>query len=311
MYYIYAHLRKTDCSVFYIGKGSGKRAFAKNGRNPMWQSIFKKHGCYVVILSKWENEDDAYKEECRVIQEIGIENLANLTHGGKGPNGIKISDEQKERARIHLAQYNKKQIDLIFIQQRRCKKRIYVESGRSFLGAEKVVKWMSEELGIHDATRTGVSHAASKGAMHKGVKLRYRDVKFQPTPDVGVRARAVGDSLGNIYPSIRRAVEELAKLGIKTTSASIVGAMNGSSVTAGGRRWGYVIDGEVKIIDFPRRTKYKRIERSDGVIFNSLQEAAAKTKSHPNAHKNISLCALGKTKTAYGYNWRYLDDSTS
>ena len=61
----------------------------------------------------------------------------------------------------------------------------------------------------------------------------------------------------------------------------------------------------------PNKTKYKKIERSDGVIFNSLQEAAAKTKNTANAHKNISLCARGKSKTAYGYTWRYLDDSAT
>ena len=34
---------------------------------------------------------------------------------------------------------------------------------------------------------------------------------------------------------------------------------------------------------------------------------AAKFIGKPNAQANISACALGKRKTAYGYGWTYVD----
>lgn len=39
--------------------------------------------------------------------------------------------------------------------------------------------------------------------------------------------------------------------------------------------------------------------------FNSVLEAG-QFVGKPHASVNISACALGKRKTAYGYNWQYV-----
>jgi len=309
VFYVYAHLRKTDNSVFYIGKGSGDRAFVKSNRNKMWRSVFEKHGCIVVILSRWENEDDAFAEEERLISHYGIENLTNMTNGGRGAPGVEFSKERKELHRNILIVAGRKQVEMLFVIQRKCMKRVFTKCGKSFLGAPAALKWMHESLGLTDATREGISHAAKKGGQHCGVFFRYKNVKFmEKKPN---RRREVGNSLGERFQTIRDAVRHMRNRGIKTTSPTIHNAINGKCITAGGLRWGYVENDEIKIVDFVRKTKFKKIQRSDGVLFNSLQEAAKETNKSPAAHKNISLCALGKTKTAYGYTWRYLDDSTS
>jgi len=47
----------------------------------------------------------------------------------------------------------------------------------------------------------------------------------------------------------------------------------------------------------------KRIKRSDGIIFSSVQEAARELSKN---HSKISMAATGKRKTAYGYSWEYV-----
>lgn len=88
-YYIYAHIRKDTNSIFYIGKGCGKRAYVKSNRSEYWKRIVKKNGYEVIFLMENLNETESYKYE---IFHIDIEKKkgnceANFTLGG---DGIKV-----------------------------------------------------------------------------------------------------------------------------------------------------------------------------------------------------------------------------
>ena len=51
-YYVYAH-RKPNGEIFYIGKGSGKRAWLKNrDYNPIWLAKVNKYPDWTVDLLK-------------------------------------------------------------------------------------------------------------------------------------------------------------------------------------------------------------------------------------------------------------------
>ena len=49
-YYVYLHRKKTTGEVFYVGKGSGKRAWDNHGRSDPWRKTVSKHGKIVEIL---------------------------------------------------------------------------------------------------------------------------------------------------------------------------------------------------------------------------------------------------------------------
>lgn len=85
-YYVYAHVNKTDGSVFYIGKGSGVRANAIYNRNKFWRRIAKKHGYDIVYLCTDLTEDQAYKKEIELIKKYKSygQCYANFTNGGDG-----------------------------------------------------------------------------------------------------------------------------------------------------------------------------------------------------------------------------------
>ena len=54
-----------------------------------------------------------------------------------------------------------------------------------------------------------------------------------------------------------------------------------------------------------------QLDKNTGNIieeFMTIKDAAFKITNNKNKYKNISLCALGKIKTAYGYKWKYKEN---
>jgi hypothetical protein len=104
MFYTYAHY-KPDNSVFYIGKGCGRRAWSNKDRNPHWKNIVAKHGEHKVeILARWNTEQEAFEHEIFLIDTFRSmgKTLANIANGGEGPTGMRHSDETKQKiSKIH------------------------------------------------------------------------------------------------------------------------------------------------------------------------------------------------------------------
>ena len=98
MHYTYLHLTKDTNKIFYIGKGSGNRAFSENRRNKYWKNIVAKHGFTSEILANWNTEKEALNHEKVLIacfKDMGYQ-LANLTDGGEGISGFKHSERTKK-----------------------------------------------------------------------------------------------------------------------------------------------------------------------------------------------------------------------
>lgn len=98
-FYAYVHARP-DGSVFYVGKGSEKRARKFAGRNPHHRNIVAKHGKKNILVGKYDcsSEDTAFELERGLVscfKRMGV-SLVNRTDGGEGVSGIVISDAQRK-----------------------------------------------------------------------------------------------------------------------------------------------------------------------------------------------------------------------
>jgi hypothetical protein len=89
-FYVYEHWRPDTDVCFYVGKGSGKRAWKMSGRkNPHHTAIVSKLTSLgmcvdVRVVHQGLVEDDAFNFECLLIKQYGVENLTNMTFGGDG-----------------------------------------------------------------------------------------------------------------------------------------------------------------------------------------------------------------------------------
>jgi len=106
-YYTYAYLRE-DGTPYYVGKGTGNRAYNKHkrrGNNVVPVPTDKNR---ILILKRFYDEDLAYRHEEYLIFHYGKEKdggiLINLCEGGR-TRAIYTEEERKERRKIAIKKY--------------------------------------------------------------------------------------------------------------------------------------------------------------------------------------------------------------
>ena len=99
-HYVYEHLRNDDGTVFYVGKGKGRRAYvtSKHHRSEWWTRVVEKCGGFTVqFIAVDISEQDAFEKEKQAIANYRAQGvrLVNMTDGGDGSSGAKRSEQWK------------------------------------------------------------------------------------------------------------------------------------------------------------------------------------------------------------------------
>jgi hypothetical protein len=109
MAYVYGHYKADTGELFYIGKGTGKRAWARDSRNAHWQNIVNKHGFVVKVLEDGMTDGQAYIREKELIAEVGLSNLTNVREGGDNPTSADVKRMyENEEYKKKIAEINAK-----------------------------------------------------------------------------------------------------------------------------------------------------------------------------------------------------------
>lgn len=102
-FYVYIH-KKPDGTPFYVGKGTGRRAYQFSKRTQWHQNIVEKYGKdnIIIEITFCLDEQQAFALEKIYISQFRIAGirLTNLTDGGEGVSGLvrgTPSDEHKRK----------------------------------------------------------------------------------------------------------------------------------------------------------------------------------------------------------------------
>lgn len=103
-FYVYEHWRPDTGVIFYVGKGHGDRAYATKNRNKRHSEIITSlriagFTVQVRIVVNGLTEKAAFDAERELIanwRSLGAK-LVNLTSGGQGLSGFRLSEETKKK----------------------------------------------------------------------------------------------------------------------------------------------------------------------------------------------------------------------
>lgn len=194
IYYVYEHYKLGAKEPFWVGKGTGQRAYAngnKTGRNRFWLNVVNKYGYEIRFVAQNLNEVDAFWLENMCIVGWGRLDkkegpLVNLTDGGEGGAGYIMPDYLKEQKRIAG-------IGRIVSEESRCKMRL----------ARKKLK----DLGI-PSPHTGHKH--SEKTKHD-MRIKRKGIKHSLESNNKRRitqgTKIICNQTGIIYDSIRHAAK--------------------------------------------------------------------------------------------------------
>ena len=110
-YYLYRHIRLDKNEVFYIGIGKkfyrgeyGRARQYNTGRNNQWRNIYKKLNGNIdyEIMYECEELNEIFEKEKEFIKfygrrDLGLGTLVNMSDGGDGNFGRKLSEETKAK----------------------------------------------------------------------------------------------------------------------------------------------------------------------------------------------------------------------
>lgn len=118
-FYVYIHRRASDNKIYYVGKGSGSRAWNFHKRNKFWHNVHNKHGTIVEIVFDNLMEDESLQVEIDTILEFTYfgYNLVNQSSGGESPvvteqTRKRMSDSRKGKP---LSDAHKQSLRLAFL----------------------------------------------------------------------------------------------------------------------------------------------------------------------------------------------------
>ena len=325
-YYVYEWFIKDTGEVFYVGKGCRERWRTRKRENRFFMSMLEKHDCDVRKIKENLTEEEAFALEIEMIKyyrEKTNFRLTNILDGGEAPPRMigNSSPTKREDVRRKIGDSNRKRYienpELRKIQSERLKVFLMTEKGKEFRRKALACRdeQMLERIRINMTKTMRTSEFREKHSVIMKKAYSKEEVREKVRGSNNGASRRVSQyTLDGVfiaeYATLREADE---KTGISFKEISKV--VRGHRKMAGGYIWKF---SDNKNIEYkPRRTYNENIIRNrkaiamydlKGNLIKTYSSIAKATDDNNfKNHSNIICNLKGKTKTAYGYIWRYLE----
>ncbi len=147
-FYTYLHIRLDNGEPFYVGKGlkNKYRAYSTSNRTKYWWNIVKKYGYDIIILEDNLTNEQSCEIEKYWIKRIGrrdlkLGTLVNLTDGGEGMDGYKMTENHKNNLKKnHKGMSGKKHSETTKIKMKNSNSNSHFKRGN--------ISWNSGKKGV-------------------------------------------------------------------------------------------------------------------------------------------------------------------
>ena len=326
-YYVYAWYYKNTGKVFYIGKGTKYRYRSRKRDNDKLVDIINHYECESKILKNYLSEKEAFEYEKEMIQTYRANGhpLINIQSGGHMPPNLKGSKrtiETKQKMSKSMIEYYKSHPEVGKMRSERMKKFLITPEVKEFLlksfeakNNDEFKKLQSIKCKKANQTKEYIEHQSQIAKeMWKSGKYAESHKGANNYQAQAVRQYDLNHNFICEYPTITEA-DNVTGINFRYISR----AARGERKTSGGFIWEYVNDKKLKkpkksfTYDVKKDKCAKQILQFDknGQLiseYDSIAEATRKN-NYPN-RTNITQNLKGKTKSAYGYVWRYKHDNT-
>lgn len=326
-YYVYVWFYKKDKKVFYVGKGTKYRYRSKKRDNPKLVEIINSFDCDSKIIEGNLSEKEAFdleKEMIKYYKELGHP-LINISEGGHMPPshlGKKRTERTKEKMRKSIKKYHIDNPDIAKNQSKKMKEFLKTDEGKNFqrksIESRRTENFRKKQSVICREANNKPEYIAKQS---KIVKEMWESEEYRESHsgENNHRAQAVKqyDLNGNFIAEYVTMTEASKNTGVSVSKISSVA--RGVRKTAGGYTWEYVNDKKLKmkktsfIYDVEKDKNAIPIiqYKKDGTFVSEyLSIADATRKNNYKNRTNIISNLKGKTKSAYGYVWKYKQDNT-
>jgi len=193
MAYVYGLFDPRNDDLFYIGKGTGSRMYNHENvvrregicstnnydlTNKIKNIINSGNDIEYKIFVEEIDEDAAYEIEKKKINEVGLDNLCNLTKGGRGCSGIERIREKQSKA----TKRRWKNGDLNTCHAAEWQKNRKGETWEEMYGEEKAKRMkekMSKKNSVSYQERYGERAEEEKRKRRKAIKEAYEEKGFR------------------------------------------------------------------------------------------------------------------------------------
>ena len=316
-YYVYEWFIVDTDEVFYVGKGTGKRYKTKKRENQYFMKMLNSHECDSRIVFNNLSEKEAFELEIVMIamhRYYGAR-LTNVQDGGENPPvqyGPK-SELQKAHMSEAMRRFYENHPEEKEKQSEKMKEFFKTEEGVEFrrrsVEAKKTDKYRKEcSARVQGFCKTTeYRKKVSDGLIayykeHDSALLGGNNHRAQ-----GVAQYSIDGKLIRTYKTITEASNETG-----ATQSKITAVAKGRRKTAGGYVWKYTNDRhnpgrKTHAYDVSKDKNAKPVIQCDknGNEIKTYPSVAEAARINGFERTNIFANLSGRTKSAYGFTWKY------
>lgn len=327
-YYVYVWFYKESGKIFYVGKGTKYRYRSRKRDNKKLVEIISNCDCDSRIVKGNLDEKEAFELEKEMI-EFYRQNghpLINIQDGGHLPPssiGKHRTDETREKMSRSMKQYHARHPEIAEEQSRKMKEFLQTQKGKEFQ-KKSIESRNNDEFKQSQSERCRKANNTDeyKKRQSEIVKKMWESEEYVDAHKGANNGRAQSvrqyDMQHNFIAEYPTMTDAEKRTGVSVSKISLVAKKKRK--TAGGYIWEYVDEKKFKI--HKERTSRYDVSKDKTAIhilqFSKNGDFIAEYRSIAEAVRingfkertNIISNLKERTKSAYGYVWKYKQGNT-